>query len=82
MGDADNRQRRLARMEESKNRYVAFWGVVCFVAFFLLGWPALIAWVGLYWAMDQFMQAMQGHSPGRPTHTTHQHKKRKRRCCD
>jgi hypothetical protein len=72
------RDRKLAELEAASERYVAFCGVVCFVAFFLLGWPALIAWVDLAWGMDQFVQAMRGKS--HPTHQNIRRRKRRSRC--
>lgn len=47
-------------MEETSQRYVMFWGMVCFFGFFLLGWPALIAWAGMAWWMSLFVKAMKG----------------------
>lgn len=82
MGDYRNRRQRLNQLEEASDRYVAFCGVISLLAFFLLGWPALIAWVGLAWGMQQFCQAMRGVRPNRPTHEPRQTKKSNRRCCD
>ena len=85
MANNQERDRKLAELEAASERYVAFCGVVCLVAFVLLGWPALIAWVGLAWAMDQYVQAMRGsHRRRKPrSRSPHTHKpKRNRRCCD
>lgn len=82
MNHQDDRRQRLDQMESASHRYVAFWGVICLVAFFLLGWPALIAWVGLAWAMDQFVQVMRGRVPGKHPQKTRHTKKPKGRCCD
>ncbi|MDB5342024.1 MAG: hypothetical protein JWP89_401 [Schlesneria sp.] len=80
--DQNERRQRLDRLEAASEKYVVFCGVICFVAFILLGWPALIAWAGLAWAMDQFCQAMRGSTPTpRPQQTRHT-KKSKGRCCD
>lgn len=78
MAHNPERDRKLAELEAASERYVAFCGVVCVVAFFLLGWPALIAWVGLAWGMDQFVQAMRGKS--RPTNQNIRRRDR-RSCC-
>ena len=85
MANDPERDRKLAELEAASERYVAFCGVVCVVAFFLLGWPALIAWVGLAWGMDQFVQTLRGsHRRRKPRSRSPQpHKpKRNRRCCD
>ena len=85
MANDPERDRELAELEAASERYVAFCGVVCFVAFFLLGWPALIAWVGLAWAMNGFVQAMRdSHRRRKPrSRSPHTHKPhRNRRCCD
>jgi hypothetical protein len=60
VNDHDDRRQRLDRLESASHRYVAFCGLICFAGFFLIGWPTLIAWVGLAWGMDQFVQAMRG----------------------
>ncbi len=71
------RQRRLNQLEASSHRYVAFCGVVGFFAFFFLGWPTLVAWVGLAWAMNQFVKAMcggqarAGSSQSKQSHRSH-----------
>ena len=85
MANDPERDRKLAELEAASERYVAFCGVVCLVAFFLLGWPALIAWVGLAWAMNGFVEAMRdSHRRRKPrSRSPHTHKpKRNRRCCD
>jgi hypothetical protein len=49
------------------DRYISYWGFVCLVAFLLLGWPAIVAWVGLLMAMNAFRDAVLGNQPqGRP----------------
>ncbi len=82
MDDDHERRRGLAGLEASSERYIAFCGVICLAAFFLLGWPALLAWVGLAWGMQQFCQAMQGRDHDPHSRKPRQPKKPKRRCCD
>lgn len=82
MGDHEDRQRKLHQLEAASERYVAFCGVISLAAFLLLGWPALIAWGGLAWGMQQFCQAMRGTTPKQPSHKPRQTKRPKRRCCD
>ncbi|TXG99690.1 MAG: hypothetical protein E6R08_01445 [Nevskiaceae bacterium] len=85
MANDPERDRKLAELEAASERYVAFCGVVCVVAFFLLGWPALIAWVGLAWAMNGFVEAMRdSHRRSKPrSRPPHPHKPhRNRRRCD
>ena len=82
MGNNQDRKRQLAELDESCKRYVSFCGVICFVAFFLLGWPALVAWVGLAWGMQQFRSAMRDGASGQHSNISDKPKKSNRRCCD
>ncbi|MDB5336614.1 MAG: hypothetical protein JWN70_2233 [Planctomycetaceae bacterium] len=82
MGDDQERKRRLGQLDESCERYVSFCGVICFFASFLLGWPALVAWVGLAWGMQQFRDAMRDGSNGQHSNKNTKPKKSNRRCCD
>ena len=59
-------------------RYVGFWFCVCLASVFLIGWPVILAWVGLAWGMYQVCTALQGN---RSTRSSHQSKP-KRRCRD
>gem|GEM_PF-5255963 len=77
-----SRRQKLARMQQTSDRYVAFWVLISLVTFPLLGWSTLLVWPGLAWAMDRFTKAMHGskrqtHRP--KSHTTHS---RRRRRCD
>jgi len=82
VGDDHDRKQRLSQLEVSSERYVAFCGLICFVAFFILGWPMLIAWVGLAWGMQQYCHAMKGTVPKQQSQKTRKTRKPKRRCCD
>ena len=77
-GHNAERQRRLNRLEESSHRHMAFWGVIFFFSSFFLGSPVLLAWLGLVWAMDQFIRSMRG-SPGDRGHTPAKQDPRSRR---
>jgi hypothetical protein len=82
LGGNQERRRKLAQLEESSERYVAFCGIVSLAAFLLLGWPALLAWVGLAWGMQQFCDAMRGGAPNADSRKSRRTQKSKRRCCD
>ena len=82
VGDSQDRERKLAQLEASSERYVAFWGIISLVASFVLGWPALLAWVGLAWWMQQFCQGMRGKAPNHPRPKVCHSKKSNRRCRD
>jgi hypothetical protein len=74
----DDRRRNL---EMFCDQYVSFWAFACILASFFVGWPALLAWVGLAAGMRVFGEALGGSSSR--TDRPHQTQtKPKRRCRD
>lgn len=77
-----DRQQRLGRLERSSQQYVAFWGLVCLVGCLFFGWPMLIAWAGLAWAMNEYVQVMRGGRSSSASRKSRRSRNRNRRCCD
>jgi hypothetical protein len=60
------------------DQYVSFWAFACILAFFFVGWPALLALVGLAGGMRVFRDALgSSNQSTRPDQS-----KPKRRCRD
>lgn len=45
------------------DRYISYWGLVSLVVFLFLGWPVIVAWVGLLMAMNAFRDTVLGNQP-------------------
>ena len=81
MGNSNHGGDRRSDLEAFCNQYVGFWAIVCFMAFFFIGWPTLLAWVGLAAGMRIFGEALSGSS-SRSDHPHQTQPKPKRRCRD
>ena len=78
MGSSNNGGDRRRNLESSCIRYVVFSFCVSLLLFHFVGWPSLLAWVGLAWSMYQVCAGLQG---SQSIYHPHQSKP-KRRCRD
>ena len=54
MVDSNNRR----EIERFCDQYVCFWAFACILASVFVGWPAILAWVGLAGGMRVFRDAL------------------------
>jgi len=47
-------------LDQFCDRYISFWLLICLAAFFLIGWPMLLAWIGIVWGMRLYKKIMLG----------------------
>ena len=67
-------------LEKFCERYVAFWAFACILASFFVGWPAILAWVGLAGGMRVFRDVLVGsQSSDRESHSSPRPKCKRRR---